>query len=173
LATNLTIVAGMRFGRLTLRQKARQSPKVSPTIRVQWIADCDCGKRITVPQYYLVRQPNPKVNCGDCHDLKTNKTRHNEVYRCWLMMLKRCNDPRHVSYKHYGGRGIKVCEEWSDPVTGFDAFLAFIGPRPDMRYSIDRVDVNVGYQPYHNGKIQVKWSTAQEQAANKRPREPK
>lgn len=165
--------AGARFGRLTIRQKTRESPKISPSIRKQYVCDCDCGHRVTVPQMYLVRKPNPKLDCGQCEDLKTNKTKFNEEYRIWLMMLVRTTDPRHVSWKHYGGRGIKVCEEWSDPVTGFDTFLEYIGPRPSERHSIDRVNNNVGYQPFYNGERQVKWSTAAEQAMNKRPKEPK
>jgi len=165
--------AGARFGRLILRQKTRENPEVSIAIRKQWVCDCDCGTRVTVPQWYLVRNPNPKVNCGQCPDLKTTKTLFNQEYRIWLMMLKRCNDPRHVSYKEYGGRGIKVCEEWSDLVTGFDAFLTFVGPRPSERHSIDRIDNDQGYQPFYNGERQVKWSTPAEQRANQRPRQQK
>jgi hypothetical protein len=155
--------AGARFGRLVLRQKTRMNPKVSFTIRKQWVADCDCGKRITVPEYYLVRNPNPKVNCGECVDLKTNKTLFNQEYRIWLMMLMRTTDPRHVSYKYYGQRGIIVAPEWSDPETGFDAFLKFIGPRPSEHFTVDRYPDPDGHYAPGN----VRWATGSQQAANK------
>src|SRR5260370_32778386 len=159
---------GQRFGRLILRQKVRENPAISPTIRKAYVCDCDCGIRLTVPCYYLIRSPNPKVNCGECPDLKSSKTTFNRVYRIHLMMLMRCSDPRHVGYKYYGARGIKVCEEWADPVTGFDAFLAFIGPAPSPKHTIDRVNNDQGYQPSFEGKIQVRWATPEQQANNRR-----
>ena len=167
-------VAGLVFGKLTLRQRLRENKSHSATIRRRWRAECSCGTFITVPEYYLIRQPNPKVDCG-C-GRKTSKTIYNEEYRIWLMMHVRTEDERHVSYKDYGGRGIKVCPEWnraSEDGLGFDRFLAFIGPRPTPGHSIDRVDVNLGYQPYarpgdNTSPIQVRWATSSEQAANKR-----
>lgn len=155
--------AGAVFGRLTLRQKTRENPKISATIRKQWIADCQCGKRVTVPQYYLMRQPNPKVNCGECPDLKSTKTLFNQEYRIWLMMLVRTTDPRHISYKHYGKRGICVSPEWSDPVTGFDKFLTHVGPRPSERHTMDRYPDPDGH--YTEGN--VRWATSDQQAKNK------
>ncbi len=171
MAEHVTFKAGSRFGRLVLRQRVRESPKVSFTIRKQWLCDCDCGKRVTVPEYYLRRVPNPKKDCGECHDLKTTKTLFNQEYRIWLMMLKRTTDPRHVSYKYYGGRGIIVCPEWSDPEIGFDAFLSHIGARPSERHTVDRFpDPDGDYAPYQrNGeqRSNVRWATAIEQANNK------
>ena len=155
--------AGKRFGRLVLRQRTRESPKISATIRKQWVCDCDCGRRVTVPQYYLIREPNPKQNCGECRDLKTSKTLFNREYRIWLMMLVRTTDPRHISYKHYGKRGIKVCPEWSDPETGFDRFLQHIGARPSERHTVDRYPDPDG--DYREGN--VRWATGDQQAANK------
>lgn len=86
------------------------------------------------------------------------------------MMHVRTEDPRHVSYHRYGGRGIKVCAEWhkSNPDDkGFERFLAHIGPAPSLKHSIDRINNNVGYQPTFEGKRQVRWATADQQAANK------
>ncbi len=103
------------------------------------------------------------MNCGECLDLKTSKTLFNREYRIWLMMLVRTTDPRHISYKHYGLRGIKVCPEWSDPITGFDKFLQHIGPRPSERHSVDRYPDPDG--DYKEGN--VRWATGEQQAANK------
>jgi hypothetical protein len=165
---------GATFGRLTLRQRARESSSVHPNLRKRWICDCECGIRVTVPQAYMMRKV-PKLDCGKCEDRKTLKTKFNSEYRIWLMMQVRCNDPRHKSYKDYGGRGIKVCDEWSDPVTGFSSFLAHIGPRPSPRHSVDRypVDPNKlgnagGYEPGN-----VRWATSEQQVANQRPRKPR
>jgi hypothetical protein len=43
------------------------------------------------------------------------------LFWVWNQMKRRCNDPKHGSYKNYGGKGIKVCDEWaSDFKTFFD-----------------------------------------------------
>lgn len=165
---------GMKMGDLILRRKLKGSAKDSPAIRKKWIVECTCGApdcfgTFTVPDMYLKRRDNPKVTCGA--KFRTNKTRFNEEYRIWLMMHVRTEDPNHVSYKDYGGRGIRVCAEWhkSNPDgLGFDRFLEYVGPRPSPGHSIDRVDNDQGYQPYHNGKPQVRWATATEQRANQR-----
>ena len=32
---------------------------------------------------------------------------HRRLRQCWNNLLKRCNNPRHATYRYYGGRGIK------------------------------------------------------------------
>lgn len=117
----------------------------------------------------MKRAKNPKRHCG-CKN-KTLKTLHNDVYRIWLMMHQRCYNKDHVAYQHYGGRGIQIAPEWNrytegqDPDKAFEAFLKHIGPRKSKKYSVDRKNVDGNYEPGN-----VKWATAKEQAANKRPR---
>ena len=84
-------------------------------------------------------------------------------YAVWKMLKQRCLNPRARKYPDYGARGITVCERWRD---SFVAFLADVGPRPGPGYSIDRFPDNDGnYEPGN-----VRWATAKEQAANRRPR---
>jgi hypothetical protein len=73
-------------------------------------------------------------------------------------MRQRCNDKNNKHYNYYGGRGIKVCSEWNS----FETFLQDMGERPDG-HSIDRIDVNGDYC-----KENCKWSTAKQQARNRR-----
>jgi hypothetical protein len=47
----------------------------------------------------------------------------------------------------------------------FETFLENIGLRPEAGYSIDRINNNGNYEPNN-----VKWSTAKEQANNRRQR---
>jgi hypothetical protein len=77
-------------------------------------------------------------------------------------MAARCNNPSARGYKDYGGRGIKVCEEWRG-VDGFQKFFDHVGKRPSNKHSIDRIDVNKDYEPGN-----VRWATRTVQNRNKR-----
>ena len=80
-------------------------------------------------------------------------------------MISRCIYPTVGNYKYYGGRGIRVCDRWrhgEGGKTGFECFLADMGPRPEGM-SIDRIDNNGNYEPTN-----CKWSTHSEQVINSR-----
>lgn len=77
----------------------------------------------------------------------------------WAGMFQRCYNPNATVFRHYGGRGIRVCKRWRQ----FKNFLADMGRRPGPKFSIDRINVNGDYAPKN-----CRWATPKEQAANKR-----
>lgn len=81
-------------------------------------------------------------------------------HRAWVGMKQRCNNPKKKDYQHYGGRGISVCPAW---LVSFKAFYSDVGPRPSAAHSLDRIDVNRGYEPGN-----VRWATHQQQVENTR-----
>lgn len=82
------------------------------------------------------------------------------THRSWSMMKTRCYNPNSGSYRHYGGRGIKVCKRWLD---NFENFLQDMGERPPGT-TLDRYpDGDGDYTPGN-----CRWATAEQQMKNRR-----
>lgn len=87
-------------------------------------------------------------------------------YRAFTAMKNRCLNKRQARFKDYGGRGIKICERWldgEDSLTGFECFLADVGPKPSPDHTLDRRNNDDGYRPGN-----VRWATKEQQARNTR-----
>ena len=130
-------LAGQVFGMLTVLSPMPRLPNGKST----WQCRCKCGKLIIVRHDYLLHTNSPKTHCG-CKN-KGPSVLHPLEYGVWFMMNVRCTDPNHVSYKHYGGRGIKVCDRWKD----FYNFLEDMGPRVSRTLTLERKDNSKGYEP--------------------------
>jgi hypothetical protein len=79
-------------------------------------------------------------------------------YRVWADLKQRCINQRCGTYKYYGGRGIKVSEEWLD----FKRFYNDMGPRPSCNHTLDRMNNDGNYE-----KSNCRWATQAEQNLNK------
>lgn len=159
-----SLVIGSRFGKLVVREYLGVKDVRPGRSSAFFSMDCDCGRRVERTISYA----SLRNSCG-CGVADSNKRRslhgcaqrsgHSKEYRAWLEMKRRCNKPNSPGYHRYGGRGIKVCDEW---VKDFQAFFRYIGPKPSPTHSVDRIDPDGNYEPGN-----VRWATPKEQANNR------
>lgn len=64
------------------------------------------------------------------------------AYSSWNAMMRRCYSSSHKSYEDYGGRGIRVCTDWHNPLL----FYCDMGDRPEG-WSIERLNPDGDYCP--------------------------
>lgn len=106
-----------------------------------------------------------KTNKYNC--LAKNHLNYRPEYKVWGTMIRRCTNPTCDMYYCYGGRGVKVCDRWTDKERGFINFYNDMGKRPvddaGRPFQIDRIDVNGNYCPEN-----CRWVPAIENSRNKR-----
>lgn len=128
--------------------------------RVRWLCNCICGTPLVVVRGDLLLSGNT-TSCG-CSRRTSLGLSSSPTYKTWAAMRRRCNDANHPRYEDYGGRGIRVCPRWDHKRTGFAAFVADMGIRPDDM-TLDRVDTDGNYS-----KANCRWATLIEQRWNRR-----
>jgi hypothetical protein len=137
---------GQTFGRLTVVQRGTNRGKCP-----YWICRCVCGTVVTVLGADLRRGNTQSCGCYRAElkgrNWRTHGLSHHPLHRVWHNIVKRCFDPRSISYRNYGARGITMKPpEWQDDVVRFIREVeAAHGPMP-KGMSIDRVDVNGHYE---------------------------
>src|SRR5690606_10456320 len=100
--------AGDRYGKLTIIQRVADKNTKTANLKVQVRVQCDCGNRLTIPFWYLVRPHSPpKQDCGKCK-AKSLQSLFPTLHSVWYMMNQRCDPiagPPQRFYSAYGGRG--------------------------------------------------------------------
>lgn len=128
---------------------------------------CDCGKKSKIEYNTFLKRENHSCGCirrearthgATCGNYSARKIP--PEYRLWANIKNRCYNVKYAGYKDYGGRGIRVCDEWRN---SFESFYKYIGNRPSASHSLDRINNDGNYEPGN-----VRWATRKEQNNNTR-----
>jgi len=160
---NAADLTGQRFGKLIAEKPDGKDAQG----RIFWICACDCGKSKRVRSSHLRAGSVQSCGCDRYKKVAEKVTSHGHssggkvspIYTSWAQMHARCSNPNHNRFHRYGGRGIKVCDQWAD----FACFLIDMGLSWAPGLSIDRINNDGNYEPTN-----CKWSTPKEQAANRK-----
>lgn len=153
---------GKKYGRLTVVEFDRLQNH-----KTYWKCVCDCGLSVVANGNNLRSGNTSSCGClrrekaqqrgfantihGESHE---NRTR---LYTIWCGMRQRCNNPNREAYIHYGGKGIEVCDEWSD-YNAFKDWAENNGYADNL--SIDRINSNGNYEPSNCRWITVSENTS-------------
>ena len=152
---------GKRYGRLTVIEKHHQDKRRE----WHWLCKCDCGNQTVVSGNKL--RSGHTTSCGCLQEEhrkkginKTHGMSDTPLYIAWLNMRHRCYYPKNNMYKHYGARGIKVCDEWLNSSETFIRWALANGYKEGL--TIDRINVDGNYEPGN-----CRWVTKKEQFLNR------
>lgn len=153
-------LSGQQFGKLTVigdTGKRRYA-------KVLWLCKCSCGNYREVVGSFLTT--GKVTECKACarSSHQANAANHNinhALRNVYYHMNDRCSNPECEVFKYYGGRGISVCNEWSDSFNSFREWAINNGYAHGL--TLDRINVDGNYSPEN-----CRWITIQEQSFNRR-----
>lgn len=130
---------------------------------------CKCGNifkcklaNLTAPKHHI-------IGCNKCPEYSNlrakyiwnSKTNYNRIFRIFNGMKLRCYNKDNKDYKWYGGKGVKICDEWLKSKSSFYNWAMSNGYADNL--TIDRIDSNGNYEPCN-----CRWVSMIEQQNNKK-----
>ena len=119
-----------------------------------------CGS-IELRSYRVLRQQKgeicPHYDSLGFPSMRIHNSINSRISHIFNLMKRRCYDPKNKSYRWYGGKGIKICDEWIYSPSSFVKWSLENGYEENL--TIDRIDASKDYSPQN-----CKWITMEENA---------
>lgn len=152
-------ITDQRYGMLVAISRTEQRSGTS----YKWLCHCDCGGQSHVATNNLRTGHTDNCGCLTKDRKRESSTIHgmskSSEYQCWQNMKSRCLDEKDKQFPYYGGRGISIQKDW---IENFQEFLKCVGKKPDVSFTLERIDNNGDYC-FEN----VKWVSRQHQSKNR------
>lgn len=132
-----------------------------------WLFECSCKEKIRkeIRVYNVINNITKSCGCLQKEAMSKRKLKNkvvdNKLYATWQTMKQRCHNPNNGKYHLYGGRGIKVCEEWRNSFQKFYNWAINNGYEKGL--TNDRINNNLGYRPNN-----CRWVDMKKQGNNRR-----
>lgn len=163
IAWNFEDISGKRYGKLLVIKPHSKSKSGN----VIYECLCDCGNTTYKTKASLKTRKQMCRTCGNSGIVRNqvHGDSRTKLYKIWVGMKTRCLNPHFRKYHLYGGRGIKVCDEWLN-YENFKQWAYANGFDPNktkVEQSLDRIDCNGNYEPSN-----CRWADIKTQNYNRR-----
>lgn len=167
-------IVGKKFNRLTVLDE--YSEMRAGRKRRYLLCKCECGNEIRVRLDGVLSERTKSCGCYATELLKERKTHgmsNTRFYHIWQGMKYRCQNVNNTAYKYYGGRGIKLSDEWNSfekfKEDMYSEYKKQAQKYGEKNISIDRINSNGDYEKNNCRWIELKnqWANTRKRSDNK------
>jgi len=119
---------------------------------------CYCGREFESGINWVRAKTTTSCGCSRSR----HKLSESNIYRRWADIKSRCSNPTDSSYKWYGAKGIKICDEWLNDFKAFYDHVTSLSGYNKSGLTLDRINSIKNYEP---GNLQ--WANRHRQMANR------